>query len=271
MDITRKNIMYTNFVIKGKQVDNYSKIYFASNEKLDKIFSNVDIKDKNVLTVLGSGDQAFHLYNRGARHVDVFDKNKLTLFYYYLRRWVIQYLNTFYPETNLRNIYIKKLLKKVEPRTIEELDAYNYWSEYINFFEAFNTEKLLLKSFNYSSNEISDLSIIKKKIEEDDFSFYDFDISGDISLDKKYDIIYKSNISDHIAKEKAIFEKYRDNLYDLLEDDGVIVSSNVVFKEPSNIERVVFSEKFDFQMFPGYIHSLNDPSRGYVYKKKMLT
>ena len=129
MDITRKNIMYTNFVIKGKQVDNYSKIYFASNEKLDKIFSNVDIKDKNVLTVLGSGDQAFHLYNRGARHVDVFDKNKLTLFYYYLRRWVIQYLNAFYPETNLRNIYIKKLLKKVEPRTIEELDAYNYWSE----------------------------------------------------------------------------------------------------------------------------------------------
>ena len=271
MDITRKNIMYTNFVIKGKQVDNYSKIYFASNEKLDKIFSNVDIKDKNVLTVLGSGDQAFHLYNRGARHVDVFDKNKLTLFYYYLRRWVIQYLNAFYPETNLRNIYIKKLLKKVEPRTIEELDAYNYWSEYINFFEAFNTEKLLLKSFNYSSNEISDLSIIKRKIEEDDFSFYDFDISGDISLDRKYDIIYKSNVSDHISKEKAIFEKYRDNLYDLLEDDGVIVSSNVVFKEPSNIERVVFSEKFDFQMFPGYIHSLNDPPRGYVYKKKMLT
>ena len=57
----------------------YDKVYFETNEKCDKIISNYDVKDKSVLTVLGSGDQAFQFYKHGAKNVDLFDVNKLTI------------------------------------------------------------------------------------------------------------------------------------------------------------------------------------------------
>lgn len=47
--------------------------------------------------MLGSGDQAFHFLNRDAKSVDVFDINRLSIYYYYLRIWLIKYMNEFYP------------------------------------------------------------------------------------------------------------------------------------------------------------------------------
>ena len=48
--------------------------YFCTNESLDYI-SNFDIKDKNVLSVCGSGDHAFMSLINGANLVDTFDYN----------------------------------------------------------------------------------------------------------------------------------------------------------------------------------------------------
>ena len=50
-------------------------------------------------TVLASGDQAFYFYDNGAKKVDLFDINKLSIYYYYLRVWIIKYLGRFYPRT----------------------------------------------------------------------------------------------------------------------------------------------------------------------------
>ena len=60
-------------------------------------FDAVNVEGRDVLTVLGSGDQALYMYDRGAKSVYLFDKNNLTLYYYYLRVWTIEYLNEFYP------------------------------------------------------------------------------------------------------------------------------------------------------------------------------
>ena len=73
--------------------DRYATIYFHSNERSKEIFSEINVKNKDVLTVLGSGDQAFYLYDNGAKSVDMFDKNKLAIYYYYLRTWVIVYFD----------------------------------------------------------------------------------------------------------------------------------------------------------------------------------
>ena len=93
----------TEKLLNNVSVDGYGKIYFSSNEDLKTIFSNFDFKDKDVLTVAGSGDQAFYSYNDDAKKVDLFDKNKLTIYYYYLRKWIISYYDMFYPELLLNN------------------------------------------------------------------------------------------------------------------------------------------------------------------------
>ena len=53
----------------------YGKVYFKTNEFLEELFKNVDLKDKDILTVLGSGDQSFLCYEKQAKSVDVFDIN----------------------------------------------------------------------------------------------------------------------------------------------------------------------------------------------------
>ena len=50
--------------------------YFSTNESL-KYIKSFDIKDKDVLTVCGSGDQAFISLINGAKKVDAFDNNPL--------------------------------------------------------------------------------------------------------------------------------------------------------------------------------------------------
>ena len=42
-----------------KSYEDYDKIYHASNENLVRLFDNFSVNGKDVLTVCGSGDQAF--------------------------------------------------------------------------------------------------------------------------------------------------------------------------------------------------------------------
>ena len=72
----------------------------------------LDIRDKNVMTVLASSDQLFTFNSLGAKEVDAFDHNILTIYYYYLRKWSIKYNDQLYPEFVMENDYerLKKLL-----------------------------------------------------------------------------------------------------------------------------------------------------------------
>lgn len=71
-------------------------VFYNSNENLRKLFSGIDLKDKEILSVLASSDQLFYFYDNGTKLVDTFDKNKLTFYYFYLRKWFIQYKNKYY-------------------------------------------------------------------------------------------------------------------------------------------------------------------------------
>ena len=74
----------------------YSPIYPYSNEELSILFSALNLEEKDVLSVAGSGDHVFYSYNNGAKNVDLFDIDVLSKYYYYFRMWVIKYLNVFY-------------------------------------------------------------------------------------------------------------------------------------------------------------------------------
>ena len=104
-----KDLIGTFYVNKGYRSRNYDKVYYSTNEQIESLFSSFDFKDKNVLSVLSSGDQALYFLYNGAKRVDVFDQNKLTKYYYFLRLWCIKYLDELYPPS-LNKEYIRKIL-----------------------------------------------------------------------------------------------------------------------------------------------------------------
>ena len=268
LDITRKDISKTNALFKCKG-GGFQRMYFNSNENLKRILLYLDIENKNILSVLGSGDQAFHFYNRGAKSVDLFDNNKLAIYYFYLRLWFIKYENIFYPPLKMNKIIIKNLIKKVEPRNVEELDAFNYWNMYIYFFNDDDTEWLFHPTEpGISNNKINDLEKLKEIITNRTFDIYNVDISKDKVNDKKYDIIFKSNVTDYVNNQDYAF--YLDNLDNLLNENGIIVSTNVLFKYPNCYEVETFKSKFIFDEMPKYFDNEKKEylSPGYVYRRK---
>lgn len=127
---------------KTNKMKCYDSLYYSSNEDFDGLFSQFNLKDKSILSIIGSGDQAFHLYNKGAKSVDLFDINKLTFYYYYLRMWCIKYFSSFYLE-DYGYRYISKLLKIVKPSSNQERLAYDYW---VQLFEKVNSISNLLEA-----------------------------------------------------------------------------------------------------------------------------
>ena len=188
------DIEKTRELLSGKRNINYSKIYSSSNEELDLIVSRFDFSGRSVLSVIGSGDQAFSFYNAGVTHIDLFDINKLTIYYFYLRIWAIKYLNLLYLDDKILSS-IKTVLEHVKPSS------------------------------------------------RDNFEFYNIDLSSCLDINKKYDFVFVSNIVDYVDN----LELYRDNLYNLLNDNGVVICSNVGTYDCHNAQRVVFEKKFRYE------------------------
>ena len=222
---------------------NWNWVFYSTNEDIKNIVKYFDFNDKSVLSVLASGDQAFYLLNNGAREVDLFDNNSLTIYYFYLRIWTIRYLNRFYPDLHLDYKFVKKLLDKVIPKNSEEENAYNYWETILKSKYRKNLSKLVYKSAELD-NQIYDLDYLKDRLENLDFNFKCIDISEECDFDRRYDIIYTSNIVDWIKYNPNFVKIYRDNLYNGLTDNGTVISSLVTAGYIDEID--IFNEKFKF-------------------------
>ena len=267
-------IKYTQDVYNGQsKKSNYSSIYFHSNEYLKGIFDEVDVNGKDVLTVLGSGDQALYMYDRGAKSIDFFDKNNLTLYYYYLRVWTIKYLDIFYPEIFFKNDFLNKLLKIVKPQTIDEKIAYLYWKKYIWYFAEYDNddfEELFIIGNDPKRNELYDLNKIKEKLEYEKYVFNNIDItSKGLDFGKKYDVIFTSNISDRIHSDKQM-TSYKNNLLNHLNENGVIVCSDVIRYDRSRLEASIFDIDMDFKRINKSFYGFDYRSPGHVYVRKKI-
>lgn len=274
MNTVERDINYTKHIINGSNLidENYNSIYFHSNEHLKIIFNQIDVKGKECLSVLGSGDQTFYMYDRGAKSVDLFDINKLTIYYFYLRRWTIKYLDKFYPDSLIDKKYILNLLNFVNPKDINEENAYQYWLKYAHYFEYFK-EKLLEELFiggnNLKRNNIEDLTRIKSYLDTSDINFYNVDLSDEnIIINKKYDIIFVSNIIDYMHSMYRI-SVYRNNLYDLLKDDGKIIATYVNNNHRKKDEVILFDRYFKMMKLDKEYDDLEYKNPGYVYTKNM--
>ena len=278
MNKVDKLISYTQDIINGScKNKHYNSVFFHSNENLNAIFNEVDVSGKDVLTVLSSGDQAFHLYDKGAKSVDFFDINNFTLYYFYLRVWTIKYLNQYYPNLYFKNNFLEKVLLHVKPSGDEEKIVYEYWKKFLWYFKDcsdYALEELFIVGYNRFRNKIFDLSKVKSRIDDEKYNFYNIDLSEEVHLDKKYDVIFVSNIGDRIrgiiySDERNLckLEIYKNNMLNLLKDDGIVICTNVVRKGGSKEESKVFSSDFSKTDLKEVCYECEKKSPGYVYKR----
>lgn len=223
-------------------------VYLNSNEQLDSVFTDFDFRDKNIFSVLGSGDQAFHLINRGARRVDLFDINVLTKYYFYLRIWMIKYLDLFYYNNHLSSSFINQLLEIVTPTNENEKDALYYWKKLMkkNIFNDYEGLIFSRDSVNVKKNYITDLERIKDYISRNDFNISNIDITGDIIPTNKYDYVILSNINEWLfADSYSKIWQYVRNIDDLLCDDGIAICSRLRTDDCDKRARSIFERMFE--------------------------
>ena len=270
----KEDVKNTYSVINGETISGYEDIFFSSNENLNEIFYRLDFTDKKVLTVLGSGDQAFHFYDHNAKHVDLFDINKLTIYFFYLRIWLIEHYNKFHFPLHLGNLFLCNLLNRVTPQTEEEEIVHNYWLELIDML-LINCKSLnSIRIDYYDSNElteINELDNLKVQIKQRNFNFYNIDISkNDISIKEKYDVIYLSNITDWLLMNNKELNTLVNNLNNLLTDSGTIICADLPRLGTAPREEEAFQKMFNKKDLPiAREESYSDSyPPGYCYKKK---
>lgn len=265
------DVLATENVLNKSYDDYHDRVYFRSNEDLDAVFSHFDVKEKNVLSVLGSGDQAFHLIKRGAKSIDLFDKNKLTIYYFYLRLWTIRYTGKYYPDVYFNHEYIKKLLSCVKPESEEEKNACEYWKMFTDLYHQRNPRDMFLVE-GPIMNELDDVSLVNQGLKDKKICFYNWDISKLVDVDKQYDLIYLSNVHEWICGSISITVS-RNNLYKLLKDNGIIICSNLTQDGARFAEMQIFSKFFNYYELPSSLvrgdYEVEAP--GYFYTKKKLS
>jgi len=112
-DIFLKDYLASRIIIDGKDVNGYGLVYYKNNEKIIDDLLSIDFENKDVLSVLSSSDQLLMFRALESKKVDTFDFNRLTIYYYYLRKWSIKYMNKLYPLVDDNN-WLKELISKVK-------------------------------------------------------------------------------------------------------------------------------------------------------------
>ena len=273
MDSIEKDVSYSCDIIERKETPwNYDKIYSSANDSIDYIMPLLNVEKKDILTVLGSSDQAFHFYDNGASNVDLYDINKLTIYYYYLRTWIIKYNNSFYPEyTKVKNLneYLEIILNKVKPLNNKEEAAYKYWKKLISRTNRSIESNLFHRDYCYPGNEIYDLDNLKERIPQE-ANFYNINLAGNVNLIKKYDVIFISNIIEWVLEDKWDIEKLVNNLYKLLKENGKVVCTKFALSGAGANELKYFKSCFNYYPLADYFSDdIGKWTPGYVYQKKV--
>lgn len=244
----------------------YDKLFFSANECIPMILKNVDFNDKRVLSVLSSGDQVFNICTKNVSALDLFDINKLSMYYYYLRIWIMKYTNQYYPQSSFDKRYLNYILGYVKPTTVEEVNALNFWIQIRNLGSD-RIKKLFSGGRTIPVwNNKTDPSKVIKNIEKTQPKFYCVDMASSLYMPERYDIIYASNIAQWILRTHGSIDVYVKNLSNLLNDGGIVLCSCIDSSTPNRIERDSFEREFE----------LHDVSKdcdyikryGYYYKKR---
>lgn len=252
----------------------FRRIYTASNEQVDAVFRGFDLKDKDILSVLGSSDHVFSEYYLGAKSVTAFDVNELTKYYYYLRKWSLIYRGVDVPYGNSKEWFLE-LLSEVSTKSELEEEALSFW-KYLNRKASSYTSKLFMGgiSFNRRVPYENDLEGMTSIIGDRDIDFSKINVFDFFDYDRTFDVVVLSNILDY-ASTPAALATCRDNLVDHLNDNGIVICSYVLSiygdNDKNMLQNDIFSKSFEVVEGSSYSNPFH-PNKlvpaSYVYVKK---
>lgn len=203
-----------------------SQCYAFSNEDLSWYYPLFNIKDNDILTVCGSGDQVLSAILYGAKSIDVFDSNKLAYYHLMLKMGAIKGLDyedfiKFYTLDKYnkdRNDYSKVILKN-----IDDINVKLFWEKMLfgnidlsHCFLGCHVSPMLIKS-KIPYLDIDNYKILKNMLNNAEIHFENIDIFETInSFTKKYGFINFSNILYYIYDKEAYV-----NFIKLLSDNNL--------------------------------------------------
>lgn len=258
-----KDFLSSRIIGNNKELlsDEYGKIYYKTNEDLVDAYLDTDFREKEVFSVLGSSDQVFTARFLDAKRVDAFDKNRLTLYYFYLRLWAIKYNKELYPELygNNSKLWLRDLLSKVKPENEKEKKALSFFKKHL--MANTNLENL----FFDECIQPMGCTIYRKAEELEDclspeLDFQRINLFTPQEKKKEYDIVLISNIIDWARNNPNILRVIAKNLHQLTKKDGVVIGSNLVYRSriDNEEETLLFSPYFERE----------DKPYSYIYHKK---
>lgn len=243
------------FVEQKNPFNSNGPVYAFTNEALNLYMKNYDFEGKSVLASLGSGDFALNAYLLGATEVETFDINQYTYYFYQLKKALImkydyedfcnlirnpqdifkgfseykQFLDSesiaFFE--HLLEIYkgdVVALLNKVYIDKIGE--AKHQWNE-SNTFDTTEELFLIAQYKNYYLQSGENYNRLKQQLSKHLNDKFYFENLYEFNPQKKYDIVYLSNIGDYYKNEEE-FKEFVSQLKErILNENGIIIVTSI--------------------------------------------
>ena len=190
-------------------MEKFKSIYPFTTENIAGYMDDLNLSDKNVITVTGSADHVLNAVLKGANNILTFDVNPYAKYYLDLKIAAIKELSfeefkNFLLYNNEYTLKYETILKLNMPKTSKD-----FWLDELN---KFNNNGLLLKKSNlfnlkyYDINKIincnlylnyNNYDIIKSRLEHANITFVESNIV-DLKINDCYDYMFLSNISDYL-------------------------------------------------------------------------
>ena len=228
-------------------MNNNNKLYMFTDENINDMTKQLNLENKDILTITSSGDQALNFLLDGAKSIKLFDENEYTESYFYLKKALIEnlsyqeFLNFFLPGFFNKKDYFSKekyaLIKDSLPigKTREYWDYIfnNYSKEEIKdlFVKRHYNKKDIISRNNYLKDE-KNYNKLKEKLKKiNNISFDHINILKYIlHTNDKVDFIYLSDLLNSIpaTSEKEYLKKIKAltlNISNNINDNGVVAVS----------------------------------------------
>ncbi len=239
-----------------RQFGNIAKLYPFTTENISGYLDGIDIEDKNVISVTGSGDHILNLVCLGATKVTGFDVNSLSHHMTNLKLTAMQVLEyeafLGYFVNDSKSVYNYKTYTQIRshlrPETRMIFDYIYLQSDYDGrklrnshlFYQHPNVDVYACTYNRYIRNK---KSYHKMKSRRSEFHWHHTSIrelEATLPIDEKYDLVLLSNVMDYAKQifrikqsDEMFIRECIKPLFDRLNVNGIVVAQ-CIFAVESN-------------------------------------
>lgn len=209
-------INYGGFIMKKKK-----RLYMFTDENINDMTKKLELKNKDVLTVTSSGDQALNFILDGVNTIKLFDENINAQNYFYLKKALIEnldyeeFLNFFLPGFFNKKDYFSKEKYNSVKDSLPKGRIREYWDNIFNKYSKLEIKNMFVKR-HYSKKDIisrnnylknkENYNKLKEKLKKfDKIEFEEIDILHQLLyVEKKVDFIYLSTLLNFISANNQL-------------------------------------------------------------------